>query len=223
MLARARCIRGARCNHQRFRSARLRRSSHLAPSLARSRSRPRNRQVSLLVRNGADLGVRDSGGANAFHYAASEGHIKALAPLIAAAKDEGAGSLARYLAQGDAKRYTRAYARARAGPRARTRASAPSLALSVPTCMCSSFAHPTPLLALLALPPSLLPPPITAALHWAAQYGGGAPEAARMLLKAGAKVDARAVKCVLKSATCLRSPRNGARRFTASPARPHAR
>jgi hypothetical protein len=63
--------------------------------------------VSLLVRHGAELGVRDSGGANAFHYAASEGHIKALAPLIAAAKDEGAGSLARYLAQGDAKRYTR--------------------------------------------------------------------------------------------------------------------
>ena len=75
------------------------------------------------MRNGADLGVRDSGGANAFHYAASEGHIKALAPLIAAAKDEGAGSLARYLAQGDAKRYTREYARACAGARARARAS----------------------------------------------------------------------------------------------------
>ena len=93
--------------------------------------------VSLLVKHGAELGARDDGGANPFHYAASEGHIKALAPLIAAAKDQGGGKLASYLAQGDAKRYT--------------------------------------------------------PLHWAAQYGGGAPEAARMLLKAGAKVDARAV------------------------------
>jgi ankyrin repeat protein len=96
--------------------------------------------VSLLVKHGAELGARDDGGANPFHYAASEGHIKALAPLIAAAKDQGGGKLASYLAQGDAKRYT--------------------------------------------------------PLHWAAQYGGGAPDAARMLLKAGAKVDARAVKCV---------------------------
>ena len=43
-----------------------------------------------------------------------------------------------------------------------------------------------------------------------------------MLLKAGAKVDARAVKCVLESACCLRSPRDSARRFTASPSRPIA-
>ena len=72
--------------------------------------------------------MRDDGGASAFHYAASEGHIKALAPLIAAAKEEGASSLARYLAQGDVKRYTRACPRAGArGVRARgcARASLP--------------------------------------------------------------------------------------------------
>ena len=143
------------------------------------------------MRHGADLGVRDSGGANAFHYAASEGHIKALAPLIAAAKDEGAGSLARYLAQGDAKRYTREYARARAGSRARTseRAAARAPASKI------AAARVVPLTRR-PFSPSLLPPPFPTALHWAAQYGGGAPDAARMLLKAGAKVDARAVKCV---------------------------
>jgi len=145
--------------------------------------------VSLLVRHGADLGVRDSGGANAFHYAASEGHIKALAPLIAAAKDEGGGSLARYLAQGDAKRYTRAYARAGSRLRAHPPLSF-SLSLLVLAGARAISLTRRPLLA------SPHPHSPSAALHWAAQYGGGAPEAARMLLKAGAKVDARAVKCV---------------------------